>query len=306
MQWQVHALRWLRSQNPSQVLAVCYLGVFAFAIRIGPGQPASWCMAIAAGVGVLAWAAALRRARAIGEQATSRIASAAQGYVELMGRASVDTNNLIYSPLSGVQCIWYRYNLYTREGSNKHEWQRTDSGVSSATFEINDGTGACNVDPDHAEVVAPEVRTSYPDTDTKLVEELLFGGRTIYVLGEFSTIGGANSALSLREDVSALLSDWKRNPTALQRRFDLDRDGQIDMAEWELARKLATRTVEQQHRAIRSQNGIHMVRAPADGRLFLLSTLSPHKLRRRFMLWSWLHLGVAMAAATALGKMWLV
>ena len=296
MQWQVHALRWLRSQNPSQVLAVFYLGAFAFAVRIGPGQPASWCMAIAAGVGVLAWAAALRRARAIGEQATSRIASAAQGYVELMGRASVDTSNLIYSPLSGVQCIWYRYNLYTRDSSNKREWQRTDSGVSSATFEINDGTGTCNVDPDHAEVVKPEVRTSYPDTDTKLVEELLFGGRTLYVLGEFSTLGGANSALSLRDDVSALLADWKSNPAELHRRFDLDRDGQISLSEWELARKLATGTVEQEHRAIRSQSGIHMVRAPGNGRLFLLSTLSPHTLRRRFVLWSFLHLGVAVAA----------
>jgi len=223
----------------------------------------------------------------------------------VMGRASVDTNNLIYSPMSGVQCIWYRYNLYTRDGSNrsdKGEWQRSDSGVSSATFEINDGSGVCNVDPDHAEVVAPEVRTSYPDTDTKLVEELLFGGRTLYVLGEFSTIGGANSALSLRDDVGALLAEWKSNPAELKRRFDLDRDGEISLAEWELARKLATSTVEQQHRAIRSQSGIHMVRAPADGRLFLLSTLSPHKLRRRFVLWSVLHLGVAVGAVVMLAK----
>lgn len=302
MQWQVHTLRWLRGQNPSQVLAVCYLGAFAFVARIGPGQPASWCLAIAAGLGVLSWAAALRRARAIGEQATSRIGSAAQGYVEIVGRASVDTSNLIYSPMSGVQCIWYRYNLYTRDGNNKREWQRTDSGVSSATFEINDGTGSCNVDPDHAEVVAPEVRTSYPGTDTKLVEEFLFGGRSIYVLGEFSTIGGANSALSLRDDVSALLAEWKSNPTELKRRFDLDRDGQISLAEWELARKLATSTVEGQHRTIRSQSGIHMVRAPADGRLFLLSTLSPQKLRKRFVLWSWFHLGVSVAATTWLIK----
>lgn len=306
MPLQIQALRWLRSQDPGGLLAACYLGVFAFAIRMGPGRAAAWCMAMAAMVGLLAWAAALRRARAIGEQATSRIGSAAQGYVELMGRASVDASNLIYSPMSGVQCIWYRYTVYTRDSNGKREWERSDSGVSSATFEINDGTGACNVDPDHAEVVAPEVRTSYPDTDTKLVEELLFGGRTLYVLGEFSTIGGANSALSLREDVSALLAEWKSNPAELKRRFDLDHDGQISMSEWELARKLATSTVEQQHRSIRSQSGIHMVRAPADGRLFLLSTLSPLKLRKRFVLWSWLHLGVAIAATVGLAKMWLV
>ena len=301
---RLDALRWLRTQDPGGLLAFCYVGVFGFALQTGPGRATTWCLGSAAAVGVLAWAAALRRARAIGEQATSRIVSAAQGYVEVMGRASVDTHNLIYSPMSGVQCIWYRYNLYSRDNDSKQEWKRSDRGVSSATFEINDGSGVCNVDPDHAEVIAPEVRTSYPDTDTKLVEELLFGGRTIYVLGEFSTIGGANSALSLRDDVSALLAEWKSNPTELHRRFDLDHDGQISLAEWELARKLATGTVEQQHRAIRSQSGVHMVRAPADGRLFLLSTLSPHKLRRRFVLWSFLHLGVAIAATLALGKMW--
>jgi hypothetical protein len=306
MALQIQALRWSRSQNPGGLLAFCYVAVFSFALQTGPGRATTWCLAGAAAVGVLAWAAALRRARAIGEQATSRIASAAQGYVEVMGRASVDTSNLIYSPMSGVQCIWYRYTVYTRDDNSKREWQRSDSGVSSATFEINDGTGACNVDPDHAEVIAPEVRTSYPDTDTKLVEELLFGGRTLYVLGEFSTIGGANSALSLREDVSALLAEWKSNPAELKRRFDLDRDGQISMAEWELARKLATSTVEQQHRAIRSQSGIHMVRAPTDGRLFLISALSPHKLRRRFVLWSGLHLGVAVAATLAMAKLWLL
>jgi hypothetical protein len=108
--------------------------------------------------------------------------------------------------------------------------------------------------------------------------------------------------LSLRDDVSALLAEWKSNPAELKRRFDVDRDGEISMNEWELARKLATRTVEQQHRAIRSQSGIHMVRAPADGRLFLLSTLSPHSLRRRFVLWSWLHLAVAVGAAVVLAK----
>jgi hypothetical protein len=297
-------LRWLRKDS-GQLLAFCYLAVFAFAVRVGPGRAAAWCMAGAAVVGVLAWAAAMRRARAIGEQATSKIGSAAQGYVELTGRASVDRNNLIVSPISGVQCIWYRYTLYSKDNV-KEEWQRTDSGVSSATFEINDGTGACNIDPDYAEVVAPETRTSYPDTDTKLVEDLLFGGRTLYALGEFSTIGGANSALSLGEDVSALLAQWKSQPTELHRRFDLDRNGQIDMAEWELARKLATRTVERQHREIRSQSGIHMLRAPADGRLFLLSTLAPQALRRRYVLWSFLHLTVALVATVALGKMWLL
>jgi hypothetical protein len=297
---QVAALRFLRSQNVQRLLAVCYLGLLTGALRLGPGRATQACLLAVALLGTLGWTAALRRARAIAELATSRIGSAAQGYVEVMGRASVDPNHLIMSPMGGLQCIWYRYTVYSKDNS-KDEWREVDSGVSSATFEINDGTGACNVDPDHAEVVAPEVRTTYPG-DTKVVEELLFGGRVVYVLGEFSTIGGANSVLSLRDDVSALLATWKENPADLKRRFDLDGNGEIDLREWELARRLATKTVEQQHREIRKETGVHMLRAPADGRLFLISALSPQALRKRFVRWSFFHLMVALGAVLGLAK----
>jgi len=80
------------------------------------------------------------------------------------------------------------------------------------------------------------------------------------------------------------------------RRFDLDGNGELDPREWELARRLASKTVEQQHQAILAQPGEHQLRAPRDGRLFLISALSPQKMRRRFVLWSVLHLGVALVA----------
>jgi len=296
---RVWALRRLRSQNLGGLLAMAYMGCFMTVIQLRGGPVARICLAAAIAVGVVAWAAALRRARAVANLATSRIGSAAQGYVEVLGRVSTSPDNLIFSPMSGVQCIWYRYRLFTKDGS-RDEWRQTDSGVSSATFEISDSTGACRVDPDHAEVVSPEVRTSYPDTDTKLVEELLFGGRDIYVLGEFSTQGGAHSDLSVRDDVGDLLADWKADKGNLMRRFDLDRNGEIDPREWELARRLATKTVEQQHQAILAQPGEHQLRAPRDGRLFLISAMSPQKMRQRFVLWSVLHLAVALGATMAL------
>jgi hypothetical protein len=299
---RVWALRTLRSQNLGGLLAMVYMACWMAVFQMR-GQPiARICLALVIVVGVVAWAAALRRARAVANLATSRIGSAAQGYVEVVGRASVSPDNLILSPMSGVQCIWYRFRLFTKDNS-KREWAQTDSGVSSATFEIKDGTGVCRVDPDYAEVVAPEVRTSYPDTDTKLVEELLFGGRDIYVLGEFSTSGGAFSELSVRDDVSNLLADWKADQASLMRRFDLDGNGVLDPREWELARRLASKTVEQQHRAILAQPGEHQLRAPRDGRLFLISALSPQKIRRRFVLWSLLHLAMALGATVALVRL---
>lgn len=296
---RVWALRALRSQNLAGLVAMAYVGLFMAALQLGAGPIARTCLAAAVLLGIVAWSAALRRARAVAHLATSRIVSAAQGYVEVMGRASGSPDNLILSPLSGVPCVWYRYRVFSKDNNGK-EWRQTDSGISSATFEIQDATGVCRVDPDHAEVLGSEVRTSYPTTDTKLVEELLLGGRVIYVLGEFSTLGGANSVLRVRDDVSDLLTRWKADDTGLKRRFDLDGNGEIDLREWEQARRLAIKIVEQQHRDIRKEPGVHVLRTPQDGRLFLISALSPQKLRGRFVLWSFFHLGVGLVAAVLL------
>jgi hypothetical protein len=291
---RVLALRTLRSQNLQKLIAGSYLVLLHFALRNGPGPMATGCLLAMGVVGVLAWTASLRRAGAIAQLPTSRIASAAQGYVEIVGRGSVDADNLITSPMSGVRCIWYRYRVYEKDSEQKG-WNEIDEGVSSATFEIHDGSGPCRIDPDYAEVVGAEVRTTYPDGN-KLVEELLHGGTPIYALGELVTLGGAGTALSAREDVNALLASWKADPVALQRRFDLNRDGQIDLQEWELARRLAQKTVEREHRELRAQPGVNLLRAPADGRLFLISSLSPQALRRRFVLWAVFHFTCALAA----------
>lgn len=280
--------------NLTGLVSGLYLFLFAAAVQSGIGPQARWCLAGAALLAGVAWLGSLRRARAIAELATSRIASAAQGYVEVMGRASVDKDHLIYTPLGGIPCIWYRYKLYSKDNA-KREWRQIESGVSNSTFDISDPTGVCTVDPDHAEVVAPQVRTTYPDND-KLVEELLFGGSTIYVLGDFSTLGGSSTALSVREDVGALLTHWKQDRAGLHHRFDLNRNGTVDLQEWELARQLATQTIEHQHREIRQQPGVHLMRAPPDGRLFLISALSPHALRNHFLRWSVFHLAMGMAA----------
>ncbi|HSH97951.1 MAG: hypothetical protein ACAH07_00625 [Methylophilaceae bacterium] len=259
------------------------------------------CLALIALISIFAWASNYRRSRLVSDTPLSRIASAAQGYVELSGRASVDKDNLILSPLSNTSCIWYRYWIYTKNG--KDNWQQTDHGVSSSTFEINDGSGKCQIDPDNAEVIAADKKTRYENAH-KYVEELLYGGGIIYALGELTTIGGANSALDLKQDVGELLANWKQNPAALKQRFDLDKNGEIDLREWELARRQAVREITLQHREIHSQAGVNVMRAPRDGRIFLLSNLSPDKLKNRYLLWGTLHLLIMIAAATAAFIMW--
>ena len=106
-------------------------------------------------------------------------------------------------------------------------------------------------------------------------------------------MGGAQAELSVAEDVRALLATWKQDPAALRRRFDLDVNAEIDLQQWEAVRRAATRQVEQAHREVRNVADSHIVRAPRDGRVFLISPLSPRKLRRRYLWWSAFHLVMA-------------
>ncbi|MDO9204786.1 MAG: hypothetical protein U1C59_03045 [Methylotenera sp.] len=287
----------VRAHYIEAITSASYLGILAFVLYSQNQSSAVISLVLVAAISLFAWASTYKRVRAIADIATSRIGSAAQGYVELYGRASVDADNLIKSPLSGMSCIWFRYWVYTK-GSGDREWRETAKGVSHSTFEIKDGTGSSVVDPDDAEVLFPDRRVSYQG-NYKHVEEMLFAGGSIYVLGEFSTIGGANSVLSVKEDVSALLTEWKNDPVQLKKRFDLDGNGEIDLQEWELARRVAIREVEKQHRAIRAETGVHIMRAPRDGRLFLISSMSPQKLRQRYQLWSYFHLSVLIVTIGA-------
>ena len=293
----VPRLAGLRAQHGHQLALIGYAAAGGLGMHLG--EAAGWriCLWLIFAMGALAGVASYRHARAIADIATSRIGSAAQGYVELTGQTKADAGELILTPYSQIPCIWYRYRVYSRE-EPRGEWRQIDSGSSHTTFEISDGSGACRVDPEHAEVVAPEQRVTYRDGD-KLVEEMLFAGSLIYVLGEYSTVRDDGQAQSVSADVSALLAQWKSDPVQLKKRFDLNGDGELDLREWELARRLAAKTVERQHREMRQQGELNILRADGDGRLFLISTLPPHKSRQRFLWWSALHLGVAALALAA-------
>ena len=277
--------------------------LFLLAVALHSESVAGWiaCLALISAISFFAWASNYKRVRHIADTPTSRIASAAQGYVELYGRASIEADNLIASPLSGTRCVWYRFWVYRKESGDKG-WTLQSEGVSDSTFEISDGTGKCIIDPDHAEVIAPERKVSY-QSSYKHVEEMLFAGG-IYALGDFTTVGGASSQLDLRHDVSELLAEWKRDPVSLKQRFDLDGNGEIDLKEWELARRAAHREVEQQHRELRTASGTHVMRVPRNGRPYLLSSHTPHKLRTTYMFWSFVHLSIALAAFGAAFWLW--
>ena len=252
---------------------------------------------IIAVVAFVAWMLSLRRLLVIGGTPTSKIASAAQGYVELIGRAVAHPGGALRSPSSLLPCVWYQYTIEQRERDGK--WHRIESGRSEDSFLLDDGSGICLIDPENAEVLPRNTETSTRGSDWRCRESLILPQDRVYAIGEFSTIGGELANLDLERDVGELLAAWKRDKPALLARFDLDKDGQIGEKEWMLARAQARRDVRKTHNEIRAQPDTHMLHQPRDGRLFLISNIDATRLEWRYKFWAWLHLAVLIAAVMA-------
>lgn len=274
---------------------IAFVQFMLLAVGFHTGQREAW-LGVLAGAAVLAllgWVLALRRRHAITGTPTSRIASAAQGYVELHGTGKPLDLNPLQSPLSGAACLWYRYQVEHRTDNDK--WELVEQGQSQASFVLDDGSGQCLVDPDGAEIVTRHCRR-WSSGDYRYVEWTLRQQDEIYVLGHFVT-RHPHQGLDAGADVRDLLADWKRDQAGLLKRFDLNHDGQVDDREWELARRLARGEVEKRHRELRRQPELHLVEG-APSSLYLISNHEPDKLARRFL---WMALGQLAIFFAALG-----
>ncbi|MGA7749683.1 MAG: GIDE domain-containing protein [Gallionella sp.] len=254
-------------------------------------------LSIMAAISILAWLSALNSLRTIRDTPTSKVASAAQGYVELIGRGHSFGDPML-SKLSALPCLWYRYKIEQRESESK--WKTMDSGESDDTFILRDDTGECVVDPEQAEILTQHRdqwhKDGYRYTEWKLIEQ-----DRLYVIGEFRTQGGSSVEFDSRAELNSLLAEWKKDMPALLKRFDLDNDGTLNMQEWMLARSAASREVAKMMREAQAQPDINIISWPRDGQLFLISNLDQDKLSRRYLLWSWAHLLIFFGALGGIG-----
>ena len=255
------------------------------------------CLTIMAAISMLAWLSALYRLRTIRDTPTSRIASAAQGYVELIGRGHPFGEPLI-SKLRVLPCLWYRYKVERRD--SEKDWNTIDSGESYDSFILRDETGDCVVDPEQAEILTQH-RDQWHEGDYRYTEWKLIEHDKLYVIGHFRTHGGSNLTFDTREELNALLAEWKKDMPVLLKRFDLDDNGTLDMREWMLARSAAKREVSKMMREAQAQADINIISRPREGELFLISNLDAAKLSRRFLLWSWAHLVIFFGALSGIG-----
>ena len=234
----------------------------------------------------------------ITEAPISTIAAAAQGYVELFGKAS--TVIPLKTPYQDIPCVWFRASVYANRDID-------DEGVadlfnivpleysqSKVMFTLDDGTAQCVVDPVGAEVVYFEART-WRKNDHRYVEEYLPIGKPIYVIGNLDTRKELLDEATLNRDVGAKLKDWKTRPQQLLNRYNQNLNGQIDMDEWELARRDAINEVKAEHAMqanLSNKNGANFTLAKPAGKLFLISAKSPKQLRDNYKNWMMIHLSL--------------
>jgi hypothetical protein len=123
----------------------------------------------------------LRYLRVIEDTPTSRVRSAAQGYVELEGTVEFPRTPPLTSPLRGIPCVWWSYRIEALDPLDAAHpapldffiaaWSALlrllgargagrviESGRSHEPFLIRDGSGACVVDPDQAHITGAETR----------------------------------------------------------------------------------------------------------------------------------------------------
>jgi hypothetical protein len=235
--------------------------------------------------------ACLRLKRHIEDTPTSRVRSLAMGLVEVHGRAV--RRYALVAPMTHSACAWYRLRKYRRDRNNR--WVlASQSDSSHVPFVLDDGSGRVLIDPAGATIKVKTAQTGYPGQsaligaaveggpDEKWIEELVYEGTTLYVLGYARPERGIGPGL--RERTVERLRQLKLDPQA-RRRYDANGDGRLDADEWQRARNDAERQAVAEHlSAQRIPTNAHtLIGKPPRGLPFLIAeTHDQMTLSRRY------------------------
>lgn len=261
---------------------------------------------MAAGYGIFHF---LHRARIIENTPTSKIRSAVQGYVELIGTGEWLDAKPNIAPLTRQSCTWYSYRIekkevtYSSKGGTRTRWRTVESGDSKAFFILEDDTGQCVINPQGAEVYpsaedvwyggshypesGPDVRGSFFSGGSyRYTEKRMHAGDPLYALGKFITVDN-NHPAKLQAELRDLLVKWKEDQASLLQRFDTNSDGKIDMQEWTAARDVAQQEVLKQRLQRAVEPVTHMlIRTDSRRQPFILSVEAQLKMVKRFRIYA--------------------
>jgi hypothetical protein len=229
-----------------------------------------------------------RHLRIFQDTPTAKIRSASQGFVELVGVTKSLEPGPKKSPYTRTDCAWYKYEKekYVRSltNSKSNRWETVEKGESSDIFYIDDDTGLCIVDPEEAKVI-PQIKKVWRKGDIRYTEERIHENSGVYCLGQFESEQGPTREKVTRETTKVLLNSWKEDRNELLRRFDLNKDGEIDMSEWNAARKAARKQAQAEVKSDYSPTTHHTLIKPFDKSLpYIISGKSQKDTINKYLL----------------------
>ncbi|GLK89119.1 hypothetical protein GCM10017655_21810 [Pseudomonas turukhanskensis] len=263
------------------------------------------CFAVA-GCGGGAWWCInrLSEARHMLDTPTSKIRSAAQGYVEFYGvLQEVPTVPQIIAPLTGTPCLWWRIKVEeSRSNGKSRSWSVVDSRTSEGWLQLSDATGHCLIDPSGAQVRPSTRKVWYGNTrhpmgpaqssflalllnqedGYRYTEERLHVGQPLYAIGDFKTTGGGRQGLDVNAAQGEVIREWKGDFAGLMQRFDSNGDGQLDEQEWNRVRLAAQLEAEDRHRQTSARPATNFMGRPQTSQPFILSNAGEDELARAF------------------------
>lgn len=109
------------------------------------------------GIGLFIWALnSFRKKRLIENIPTSKIRSIAMGLVEIYGEVLPEEDNILKSPFSQNDCVYYKYKIDELRSTGKStNWVTIRKGWNYCYFYLKDDTGMVLVDPANAKIDIP-------------------------------------------------------------------------------------------------------------------------------------------------------
>jgi hypothetical protein len=243
----------------------------------------------------------LRHTRLMEDTPTSRVRSAHQGYVELEGIGRPIEGTHIVSPLTQTHCHWWFYEIEKKVYRNKRfSWDTIEKGSSDTPFYLEDDTGRCIVDPVGADVVTIKSNiwygnSAWPSTSPtnsrigfgsyRYTERRLEPGTRLYALGLFKTRNTVADATEENTILKERLAQWKKDPERVKL-LDVNRDGQLDVKEWEAARRVALAELRREYQVVVSE-GLHSLSLPSlKNQPYILSAVLQKDLCKRWRIYA--------------------
>lgn len=235
--------------------------------------------------------------RFINDTATSKISSAAQGYVELKGLGENFPGITTKSPFSGRTCLWFYCKIEKRQKTGKYKsWTEESVEISDELFKLQDDTADCVILPEGAEVIPSEenywygrnyqekykgrLKTSWLNRyigygNYRFTEKLITVADPLYIVGLFKSVEKNSESESFHKKVNSLIENWKLNPDKNLKVFDLDNNGKIQKQEWKIIRQYAVQEIRKQQQDL----FINTVKKPKElNQPYIISALSEEQL----------------------------